>query len=102
MSAFTRNLPAMYRLLGAAGSYVPAGGGAAVALTVLLDMQGGEGGLEGLMQASAPQIRVRQADVPAGIDKGATFTVSGVQWRARERAVPLLDGAEWAAPVARV
>ena len=64
------------------------GGGSGIGLTIA----------RGIVEAHHGQVTATSA----GPGKGATFTVSGVQWRARERAVPLLDGAEWAAPVARV
>ena len=102
MPIFTRSLPAQYRLLGDAASYVPAGGGTAVPLRVIFDAGGGLGGLDGMMQADGPQIRLQAADVPAAPAKGATFTLtaSGAEWRAREKALPVLEGAEWLVPVA--
>ena len=101
MSVFSRSLPSAYRLLGDAASYTPAGGGAAVPVHVILDVQGGAAGLDGLMQADGPTLRVQAADVGGVVASGATFAVGASTWRARERGVPLFDGAEIVFPVAR-
>lgn len=103
--AFATMLPALYTRLGTPATHTALAGGAVTALRVMFDVQGGGGGIEGVMAGDSPQLRLQKASVPAGVKTGDTFSVEHnggtAVWVAAERSIPLLDGEEWAVPVRR-
>jgi len=100
---FATMLPGLYTRLGTPATHTAAAGGAITALRVLFDVQGGAGGIEGVMQGDSPQLRLQKASLPAGVKTGDSFLIQhngGDQtWLAAERSTPLLDGEEWTVPV---
>lgn len=104
MSAmFVAMLPALYARLGVAATFAHAGG-PAVALQVVFD-QPGSAGLGGMQLTLDPTVRLQTADAPLGVARGDQFVIgtgpSATTWQAREAGLPLLDGAEIQAPLAR-
>lgn len=91
----------MYQRLGQPALHIDAATNISTALQVLFESGGGQGGVEPLMQGDDPVIRMVAASLPDGVVRGDRFVVAGVEWRAREAAVPLLDGAEWQVPLAK-
>jgi hypothetical protein len=74
-----------------------------VAIKVLHDKPGANG-IDGMMLSIDPVVRMRAADAPQGVARGDLFTippVGGVEWKAREAGLPILDGAELRVPLAR-
>jgi len=102
---FSRGLPAQYRMLGEPVTFKRLAdgiGAAGVGVTAIIDRNGGTGGIDALMKADGPTLRVRAAEV-ATVARGDTFAeAGGTLWRAREAFDPLFDGAELAGSVAKV
>lgn len=102
---FANMLPALYTRLGMPATHTALAGGAVTSLRVMFDVQGGGGGIDGVMAGDSPQLRLQKASVPGGVKAGDSFSVQHnggtVSWVAAERSIPLLDGEEWAVPVRR-
>ena len=89
---FTAMLQPLYAKLGVPAQYVPAGGGAAQARQVILD-NGGVSVLDGLL-TQEPSLRAIAADYPAGIARGAQFTVGATAYLVNSAQPMAPDGAE--------
>lgn len=99
-AVFASMLPALYARLGDDALFAHAGG-TPVAIKVLHDKPGGNG-IDGMMLSIDPVVRLQAASAPLGVARGDLFTVAGIEWKAREAGLPILDGAELQVPLAKV
>ena len=102
MSIFDRALPAMYRVLGQDATHTTALGAVAPDTKRVLFDKGGSTALDGMQQTLEPTVRVQASQFPAGLPRNDTLTIAGAVWKVRESALPVADGAELQAPLARV
>lgn len=98
----SRTLPSMYRMLGEDAVHTSALGVVAPDTKRVIFDKSASTGLDGMQQTLDPMVRVQVSQFPAGLHRGDQLSIQAVQWRVRETALPLNDGAELQAPLATV